>query len=107
MVPIAAPDDALGTGRRWALRVDRRFVRKLSVIRWLPPVLHPLRHVAVNVEQAERIALQLGRIVRATAGIGPTPSDPHPGPCPDSPHQYFVVVPARQANSHSASVGSR
>ena len=105
-VPSAAPEQRLGTGRKWAVWGNHGLLLKLPVPTRIPTVLHPFPHIAMNVIESEGIRFQLARRMRAVTGVSAEP------PCP---HQVFVPVanpvlccsPARHANSHSASLGSR
>ena len=81
--PMTAPDHALRTGGRWTVWVERGLFLKLPVVRWFPPILHPLPDITVNVVQAERIGLQLARRMRPTSGVPTKPA---------RPHQVFVLV---------------
>ena len=71
------------------------------------PVPAPLPDVPVHVVQAEGIRPLLAHRMRLAVRVAARTRHTRPKAAASSPKLYRVVLPARQAYSHSASVGSR
>ena len=100
------PNCRRGTPGAWPWRPRRIVPRRLRIVLPVEPVLAPFPHVAVHVVQAPGVRLLRPDRLRVAAAVALNQAY-SPRSFASSPKLNSVIVPARQAYSHSASVGSR